>query len=155
MATAALSTTAKIRSQPQCPWLKKMWHTHTHTHTLEYYSSTRIKETQPHVTTWMDLEDIKWDKSDRERQTLYNKTQMQRTNRGHQAGKRNVGWMGRLGLTCIRYGCVCVCLVTQSGWLFATPWTIAHQTALFMGFYKQEYGSGLPFPSPGHYGYYV
>ena len=29
-------------------------------------------------------------------------------------------------------------------WLFATPWTIAHQAPLSMGFYRQEYWSGLP-----------
>ena len=34
--------------------------------------------------------------------------------------------------------------------LFATPWAIAHQVPLFMGFPRQEYWSGLPFPSPGH-----
>ena len=33
--------------------------------------------------------------------------------------------------------------------LFATPWTIAHQALLSMGFSRQEYWSGLPFPSPG------
>ena len=33
--------------------------------------------------------------------------------------------------------------------LFATPWTIAHQALLSMGFSSQEYWSGLPFPSPG------
>ena len=33
--------------------------------------------------------------------------------------------------------------------LFATPWTVAHQTPLSMGFSRQEYWSGLPFPSPG------
>ena len=32
---------------------------------------------------------------------------------------------------------------------FATPWTIAHQTLLSMWFPRQEYWSGLPFPSPG------
>ena len=32
--------------------------------------------------------------------------------------------------------------------LFATPWTIAHQAPPFMGFSRQEYWSGLPFPSP-------
>ena len=31
---------------------------------------------------------------------------------------------------------------------FATPWTVARQTPLFMGFSRQEYWSGLPFPSP-------
>ena len=34
--------------------------------------------------------------------------------------------------------------------LFATPWTIAHQVPLSMGFSRQEYWSGLPFPSPGN-----
>ena len=33
--------------------------------------------------------------------------------------------------------------------LFAAPWTVAHQAPLFMGFSRQEYWSGLPFPSPG------
>ena len=33
--------------------------------------------------------------------------------------------------------------------LFATPWTIARQAPLSMGFSRQEYWSGLPFPSPG------
>ena len=32
---------------------------------------------------------------------------------------------------------------------FDTPWTVAHHTSLSMGFFKQEYWSGLPFPSPG------
>ena len=31
----------------------------------------------------------------------------------------------------------------------ATPWTVAHQAPLFMEFSRQEYWSGLPFPSPG------
>ena len=34
--------------------------------------------------------------------------------------------------------------------LFATPWTVAYHTPLSMGFSKQEYWSGLPFPSPGN-----
>ena len=33
--------------------------------------------------------------------------------------------------------------------LFATPWTVAHQAPLSMGFSRQEYWGGLPFPSPG------
>ena len=32
---------------------------------------------------------------------------------------------------------------------FETPWTVACQAPLSMGFSRQEYGSGLPFPSPG------
>ena len=38
-------------------------------------------------------------------------------------------------------------LVAQS--LFEIPWTIAHQAPLSMEFSRQEYWSGLPFPSPG------
>ena len=34
-------------------------------------------------------------------------------------------------------------------WLLATPWTVAHQAPLSMEFFRQEYWSGLPFPSPG------
>ena len=33
--------------------------------------------------------------------------------------------------------------------LFAIPWTIAYQAPPSMGFSRQEYWSGLPFPSPG------
>ena len=33
-------------------------------------------------------------------------------------------------------------------WLFATLWTVAHQAPPSMGFSRQEYWSGLPFPSP-------
>ena len=33
--------------------------------------------------------------------------------------------------------------------LFSTPWTVAHQAPPSMGFSRQEYWSGLPFPSPG------
>ena len=33
--------------------------------------------------------------------------------------------------------------------LFATSWTVAYQDPPSMGFSRQEYWSGLPFPSPG------
>ena len=33
--------------------------------------------------------------------------------------------------------------------LFAAPWTVTYQAPLTMGFSRQEYWSGLPFPSPG------
>ena len=33
--------------------------------------------------------------------------------------------------------------------LFATPWTVAYQAPQFMEFFRQEYWSGLSFPSPG------
>ena len=40
--------------------------------------------------------------------------------------------------------------VVRSCLTFATPWTVARQTPLSMGFFRPEYWSGLPFPSPGH-----
>ena len=33
--------------------------------------------------------------------------------------------------------------------LFGTPWTVAYQAPQSMEFSRQEYWSGLPFPSPG------
>ena len=33
--------------------------------------------------------------------------------------------------------------------LFASPWTVAYQASPSMGFSRQEFCSGLPFPSPG------
>ena len=40
-----------------------------------------------------------------------------------------------------------LCIYTQS--YFEAPWTIARQALLSMGFPRQEYWGGLPFPSPG------
>jgi len=39
------------------------------------------------------------------------------------------------------------CEVTSDS--FATPWTLGCQAPLSKGFSRQEYGSGLPCPSPG------
>ena len=44
--------------------------------------------------------------------------------------------------------CVCVKLLSRVR-LSATPWTVARQAPLSRGFSRQEYWSGLPFPSPG------
>ena len=49
--------------------------------------------------------------------------------------------------------CVCAQLLSCV-WLFATLWTVACQAPLSTGFSRQEYWSGLPFPSPLH-GYYT
>ena len=45
--------------------------------------------------------------------------------------------------------CVCVCESLSRVRFLATPWTIARQAPLSMGFSRQEYWSGLPLPSPG------
>ena len=34
--------------------------------------------------------------------------------------------------------------------LFVTPWTVAHEAPLSMGFFSQEYQNKLPFPAPGY-----
>ena len=39
--------------------------------------------------------------------------------------------------------------VAQSCPLFVTPWTVAHHTPPSVGFSRQEYWNGLPFPPPG------
>ena len=44
--------------------------------------------------------------------------------------------------------CVCVQLLSHVR-LFETPWTIACQAPLSMGFSRQETWSALPFPPPG------
>ena len=40
--------------------------------------------------------------------------------------------------------------VTSPVQLSGTPWTVAHQAPLSLGFSRQEYWSRLPFPPPGH-----
>ena len=40
-------------------------------------------------------------------------------------------------------------LVAKSCPTHVTPWTVAHQAPLSVAFSRQEYWSGLPFPSPG------
>ena len=40
-------------------------------------------------------------------------------------------------------------LISKSYLTLVTPWTVAHQAPLSMGFLRQEYWNGLAFPSPG------
>ena len=44
---------------------------------------------------------------------------------------------------------LCCSLVEKSCSTLETPWTVTSQAPLSMGFSRQEYWSGLPFPSPG------
>ena len=52
---------------------------------------------------------------------------------------------------------VCCCCLLFSHWTisysFVTPWTVAGQALLSMGFPRKEYWSLLPFPSSGHLPY--
>ena len=47
------------------------------------------------------------------------------------------------------YDAIAVVLSTTHVWLSVTPWTVARQASLSMGFSWQEYWSGLPFPPSG------
>ena len=47
--------------------------------------------------------------------------------------------------------CVGGALVAKSCRTLVTPWTVACQAPLSMGLSRQEYWSGLPFPSPGDF----
>ena len=67
-------------------------------------------------------------------------------------GGQATAWEGSPGRSlCLTKSSACgrlwqfVCSCVQ---LFATPWTVAHQAPLSMEFSRQEYWSGLPFPSP-------
>ena len=54
-------------------------------------------------------------------------------------------------LSLFQHQCVCMCAQSLSHvQLFATPQTVAHQALLSIEFSKQEYWSGLPFPSLGN-----
>ena len=44
---------------------------------------------------------------------------------------------------------MCVSAVLSCGQILATPWTVAHQAALSMGFSRKKYRSELSFPAPG------
>ena len=50
-----------------------------------------------------------------------------------------------------KVGIEATCEVKSLSWvqLFVTTWTVAYQAPPSMGFFRQEYCSGLPFPSPG------
>ena len=49
----------------------------------------------------------------------------------------------------LSYYIMCVCDVLSLVQIFVTPWTVALQALLCMGFPRQEYWSGIPFPPPG------
>ena len=63
-------------------------------------------------------------------------------------------WCGAEPVISLRFVCICVhiyswlCSVLSRVWLFATPWTVARQAPLPIGFSRQGYWGGLLFSSP-------
>ena len=51
----------------------------------------------------------------------------------------------------VAYFMLCACMLGcfSCVWLFVTPWIITHQAPLSMGFSRQEYWSGFPYPPSG------
>ena len=66
----------------------------------------------------------------------------------HSMGSQRVGqdWATELNWY-VKEACECVQLLSRVQ-LFATPWTVARQVPLSMGFPRQEFWSGLPIPPP-------
>ena len=63
------------------------------------------------------------------------------------SGRRSGVYLLNKGMLCSEHSafpCVCVSHVPLS----VTPWSAARQAPLSMGFFRQEYWSGMPFPSP-------
>ena len=62
-----------------------------------------------------------------------------------------VDWRGEQTLAhpSLRRNLFLLLLLLSCVQLFATPWTVARQAPLSIGFPQREYWSGLPFPSPG------
>ena len=64
----------------------------------------------------------------------------------------NEEWLSYV-CVCVFYMCVRIHAAaiqcTRHVWLLAAPWTAAHQAPLSVGFLRQGYWSGVPFPSPG------
>ena len=58
----------------------------------------------------------------------------------------NIEWKKKDFRRYSQYSVLCVLSCVQ---LLVIPWTVTHQAPLSMEFSRQEYWSGLPFPSPG------
>ena len=58
-------------------------------------------------------------------------------------------WSQKVWVACLVR--VCMLGLFSRVQLCVTPWTVAHQAPLSMGFSRQEYWSGLPCPPPGDF----
>ena len=137
-------------------WIHTHTHTHTHTHIYIYiyiyvWVSLLFTWSYHNIVNWLyaKMKQKVFKKAELTKQkTQWNKTKISQNYpiRGAKRMQRNKGnlqelWMP-LGET--RYP---RCLLSPV-WLFATPWTVAGQAPLSMGFSRPEYWNGLPCPSP-------
>ena len=60
--------------------------------------------------------------------------------------RKHIELLGKVRVELVACGQACVLSHVR---LFVTQWTVAHQTPLPMEFSRQEYWSGLLFPTPG------
>ena len=102
---------------------RKMWYIYT----IEYYSAMKKNGIMPSAAAWMDLEIVILSEVNQtEKEILF------------------------LFFGCISRSEIVGCAQSLSHvHLSVTPWTVALQAPLPMGFPRQEHWSGLPFPTPG------
>ena len=127
----ALFATARTWKHPKCPSteMDKEGMVHIYNEILLSHKKER---------NWVICRDVdgsrdhhtEWNKSEREKQTSNINTYMWNLQKWYE-----VKWSEVKSLSRVR--------------LLAIPWTVAYQAPPSMGFSRQEYWSGLPFPSPG------
>ena len=65
-------------------------------------------------------------------------------------GSKSLQWLGIQNHSCVFFNVYSGGLVVKSCLTLVTPWPVACQAPLSVGFSRQEYWSRLPFPSPGN-----
>ena len=129
MFIAELFTVVKEWKQPKCmsvdKWIKKMWYmpAYVYIHTI----FNNMDELRLHYA--------EWNKSEKDKYC--------------NACPHLLGWMKYKMKSRLPWEISTRCLCASRVQLFATLWTVASQAPLSIDFSRQEYWSGLPFPSPG------
>ena len=130
-------------------------------HTIKYYSALK-RAILTHATTWMKLENTKWNRPDTKGQILYAAAAKPLQScptlcdpiDGSPPGSpvpgilqaRTLEWVAISFSNAWKWK-VKMNLLSRVR-LLATPWTAAYQAPLSMGFSRQEHWSGVPLPSP-------
>ena len=113
-----------------------MYHTPNITHLLSTHQTTQLLTQSSAVPSWGSLARL-WRKGCN---CASEKLEHILSKKNYVSNNRNA-WKVYSYIICAHaFSCV---------WLLKTPWTVACQTPLSIGFPRQEYRSGLPFPSSG------